>query len=421
MTKQNSFDNPNVCWPSGNSELHGLVRDLDWSQTPFGPMSTWPQCLKTVVDLLLRSPVPMALLWGADGAMIYNDGYALIAGQRHPKCLGAPVVDTWPEAADFNQNVIDASLKGDALTFKDHHFVLHRNGPPEDIWFDLNYSPVFNEHGVPMGTLAIVVETTDKIRVEDERKRLISELERSNEELSQFAHVAAHDLQSPLRMIRTYTQFVQRDLKDQLSSRTQEFMQRILEGGKRMDELIHGLLSYAQFGNGVTVSGPAAMSSIVDQALKNLETMIAESEAEVLLGDLPTVQGDEIQLVQVVQNLVGNGIKYRRPGIRPSIAINAEEDGRSWRIVVSDNGQGIRSAYQEQVFEPFKRLHGHDIPGTGMGLAVCRKIVERHGGRIWVDSEIDRGSKFSFTLPSVPVAQGLGSGSGLRARKQIAS
>ncbi len=130
------------------------IQSFDWSATDLGPMDSWPQCLKTAVDMVTGSPVPMALLWGADGIMIYNDAYARVAGTRHPKILGSPVLEAWPEVADFNRRVLEVVLAGETLSFKDKHFVLNRRGEPEDVWLNLDYSPVRDEAGEPVGVLA---------------------------------------------------------------------------------------------------------------------------------------------------------------------------------------------------------------------------------------------------------------------------
>ena len=141
-------------------EMGALVRAHDWSRTSLGPIAGWPQSLRTAVGIVLRSPVPIVMLWGADGVMVYNDAYSVLAGGRHPRLLGSNVLEGWPEVAAFNQRVMEVGLRGGTLSFRGQHLVLHRNGVPEDVWMDLDYSPILDEQDQPAGVLAIVVETT---------------------------------------------------------------------------------------------------------------------------------------------------------------------------------------------------------------------------------------------------------------------
>lgn len=151
-------------FPAGGGETGGLIKAFDWSRTSLGPIPFWPQSLKTALDLILRSPVPMVMLWGTDGIMLYNDAYSVFAAGRHPQALGTPVLQGWPEVADFNRRVMEAGLQGETLSFQDQHLVLYRNGVPEDVWMDLNYSPILDESHRPAGVLAVVVETTERVR-----------------------------------------------------------------------------------------------------------------------------------------------------------------------------------------------------------------------------------------------------------------
>jgi PAS domain S-box-containing protein len=168
-------------WPRAGGKTGALVRAFDWSTTPLGPISGWPQSLRTSVDIVLRSPVPMVMLWGADGIMIYNDAYAGFAGGRHPRLFGSKVIEGWPEVANFSRHVLDVGLRGETLSFREEHLILHRHGAPEDVWLDLDYSPILDESGRPAGVLAIVIESTERVHAEaalrgsEERLRLVAD------------------------------------------------------------------------------------------------------------------------------------------------------------------------------------------------------------------------------------------------------
>src|SRR6202035_2016398 len=227
----------------------------------------------------------------------------------------------------------------------------------------------------------------------------VEELNRSNEELGQFAYIASHDLQEPLRMVASYTQLLSRRYKGKLDADADEFIAFAVDGASRMQRLIQDLLAYSRVGTKGRELLETASEGALQQALKNLRGSIEESGAVVTHGPLPTVLADERQLIQLFQNLVGNAIKYQKPGI-PQVHISAARNGgKKWTFSVQDNGLGIDSQYFERIFGMFQRLHKRDeFAGTGIGLAICKKIVEQHGGSISVESQPGEGCSFRFVL-----------------------
>jgi signal transduction histidine kinase len=225
------------------------------------------------------------------------------------------------------------------------------------------------------------------------------DLARSNVELDQFASVVSHDLQEPLRMVTAYVQLLQTQCGGKLDKDADEFIGFAVDGAKRMQGLIDDLLVYSRVGTRGKEFTATDCNVVLARTLLNLKTAIDESGAQVTQDQLPTVPGDEFQLGQLLQNLIGNAIKYR--GQRPAeIRVECERDGEMWRFAVTDNGIGIDPEYTERIFVIFQRLHTRqEYPGTGIGLAICKKIVERHRGKIWVESEPGKGSTFYFTLP----------------------
>jgi len=229
----------------------------------------------------------------------------------------------------------------------------------------------------------------------------VEELNRSNEELGQFAYIASHDLQEPLRMVASYTQLLARRYEGRLDHDADDFIAFAVDGASRMQRLIDDLLAYSRVGTKGQDLLPTSSEQALQQALLNLRGAIDESGALVTHDPLPTVLADEMQLIQVFQNLVGNAIKYQNPGV-PKVHVAAVRNGpKKWIFSVSDNGLGIDPQYFEKIFGVFQRLHGRDeFAGTGIGLAICKKIVERHGGTISVESALGRGSTFRFELAS---------------------
>ncbi|WP_192257431.1 sensor histidine kinase [Mesorhizobium silamurunense] len=226
-----------------------------------------------------------------------------------------------------------------------------------------------------------------------------SELARSNVELERFAYVASHDLQEPLRMVASYTQLLGRRYKGRLDADADEFIHFAVDGAARMQALINDLLAYSRVSTQANAFEAIDCNVVVERALANLHAAQVENRAIIRKPELPTIVADNFQMVQLFQNLIGNAIKFRRDQI-PEVDIAARREGQEWVFSVSDNGIGIDPKYIDRLFAIFKRLHTRaEYPGTGIGLAICKKVVERHGGRIWVESELDRGSAFFFTLP----------------------
>jgi PAS domain S-box-containing protein len=242
-------------------------------------------------------------------------------------------------------------------------------------------------------------DITGRNRAQQELTLKLEELARSNADLEQFAYVASHDLQEPLRMVVSYTQLLARRYQGKLDASADEFIGFAVDGATRMQQLIQDLLSYSR----LTTRGKAPQftqaEAACNAALENLQESIRNSNAEVNVGPLPTVLADGTQLAQLFQNLIGNAIKYRKER-RPEIRVDARLKGNEWVFSVQDNGIGIEAQYFERIFQMFQRLHTRkDYSGTGIGLAVCRKIAERHGGKIWVESDPGQGSTFLFTIP----------------------
>src|SRR5579885_2057571 len=232
-------------------------------------------------------------------------------------------------------------------------------------------------------------------------QRQTEELARSNADLQQFAYVASHDLQEPLRMVISYMQIIEEEYKGKLSEEADEFINFAVDGAKRMRQLISDLLAYSRIGRGEPATlQPIDIQSVLSEVLTNLSVSIQETGAVVEAGQLPTLPADRSQMVQLFQNLIGNALKFRGTE-RPRIQVSASREGAFWKFCVSDNGIGIDPDYQDRIFVIFQRLHAKTkYPGTGIGLAICKKIVDNLGGRIWVELELGRGSSFYFTIPA---------------------
>ncbi|MTI84438.1 MAG: GHKL domain-containing protein [Firmicutes bacterium] len=256
---------------------------------------------------------------------------------------------------------------------------------------------VIEIHGKKM-LHVICRDITQYKQSEAKLKKMIDELSYSNRELEQFAYVASHDLQEPLRMVASFAQLLSKRYSGQLDSDADEFIDYIVDGATRMQSLINALLEFSRVGTRGKEFAPTDMQAVVEEVIKNLKISVQETKAQITYGELPKIMADTSQLIQLFQNLVANAIKFHGDA-PPKIHIEAYCQDKQWVISICDNGIGIEEEHLDRVFQIFQRLHKRDqYDGTGIGLAICKKIVERHGGQIWVDSAPKIGSTFYFSI-----------------------
>jgi light-regulated signal transduction histidine kinase (bacteriophytochrome) len=264
----------------------------------------------------------------------------------------------------------------------------------------LTVSPVRDASGTIVGASKVARDITERKVQEEALRAANAALTRSNADLQQFAYSASHDLQEPLRMVSTYGDLLKKRFGGKLGPSGDEYIGYTIQGALRMERLLKDLRGYMQATTmGEAPAGEIDAGGVLDKALANLEAAIVESGASITRTALPRIRIHEFQLQQLFQNLIGNSIRYRSQE-PPRIHISAELRGQEWLFSVQDNGIGIDPQYKEHIFGIFQRLHGAaEYPGTGMGLAICQRLIERAGGRIWVDSELGQGSTFFFTVP----------------------
>ena len=327
----------------------------------------------------------------------WNHGAETLYGWTKSEALGKHVHELLKTEFPRPLGVIDAAVEAEGNWRGD---LIRTCKDGRRVTVESRWSVRRDASGTPIAYLELNSDITARRRAELELQRTADELARSNAELEQFTYVASHDLQEPLRMVASYSQLLARRYKGQLDADADEFIGYAVDGAMRMQALIEDLLSYARVGSRGRPFESVDCESLVARTLADMRHSLEEVSATVQVGPLPTVQGDPVQLSQLFQNLLSNALKYRG-GQAPRIEISVVRRATEWIFCVRDNGIGIAPEYSEQIFVMFKRLHRRErYPGTGIGLAICKKIVARHGGRIWVESEPDEGAGFFFTLPA---------------------
>ncbi len=346
--------------------------------------------------LVANLPDTVVTLFDPDLRIVVAEGAQLARrGLDADAYAGLPLVETLP--AEQYAKIAPryrAALAGEPQTFD-------IETPDARVVYRVQAVPLHDEQGRLIGGMSVSRDITESRRQEREMAVRTAELERSNAELAQFAYVASHDLSEPLRMISSYLQLLRRRYHGKLDDDADAFIEYAVDGAARMRTLIEDLLAYSRAGRSERPHEPVNTARVVGEVAATLRALAHDEPPEIEWGELPTVQGDPHQLVQLFQNLIGNAVKFVAPGVRPHVAVRAEADGQAWRFTIEDNGIGIEPRHAERVFGMFQRLHSRDeFDGTGIGLAIARKVVELHGGEISAAPREQGGSCFTFTLPA---------------------
>jgi PAS domain S-box-containing protein len=325
-----------------------------------------------------------------DGTIVsWNPAAERIYGYSADEVVGKPTTMlTLPERSDEPSGILERVRRGEHV---DHYETVRRRKDGSTIKVSLTVSPINDAQGRVIGASTISRDIS-------ERKRVEQELLRSNKDLERFAYVASHDLSEPLRVIAGFVDLLARRYEGRLDEEADRFIGFIVAGVERMQALIDDILAYSRAGRAELRFTDVDTAALVDGALQDLDTRIAERGTRVEVGELPTIRAEPAQLRQVFQNLIDNAVKFA-DAERPRVQVAATRELYYWRFDVEDNGSGVDPRHAERIFEMFQRLHGRDVLGTGIGLAIVKRIVERHDGRIWVEQATAGGSVFSFTIP----------------------
>jgi PAS domain S-box-containing protein len=351
------------------------------------------------------SPIGIAVIDNDGSVRMVNEYAAEIIGLSEERLEGLDYDDPMFEATDSEGDPLEGGMVEKILTTGKAMEDVERRITRTDgqrIWLSINGAPLRDSSGDVVAAILAFEDITDRKQLESELKETIECLEVSNERLEQFAYAASHDLQEPLRMVSSYLQLLERRYADSLDEDAHEFIEFAVDGADRMRTMIDSLLEYSRVNQGNPLE-PADANAVLEGVLDDLQLRTEETDVTVSADDLPTVTADPDQLAQVFRNLISNALKYSGDE-PPEVHIDAERTGDAWRFSVVDNGVGIAPEYRDRIFNVFEQLHHSDDPSenqaSGIGLAVCERIVERHDGEIWVESEPGQASTFYFTIPT---------------------
>jgi PAS domain S-box-containing protein len=376
-----------------NQELQATIEELMQSEAMLRETS---QYLEKLIGYA-NAPI---IVWNSRNEITrFNRAAEILTGFPSSAMIGKSIETLFPEDRGENNklSVIRSTIHEHSSETVEIPILNQKGEVRTVLW---NFAVITETDGTIRSTIAQGQDITDRKNAENRLQEYTENLKRSNEDLERFAYIASHDLQEPLRNVVSFSQLLSKRYTGKLDPDANEFIGYIVEGGKRMQALVSDLLEYSRVNTRAVPFAPVESEDVVDRVMQNLFFSIQESSATIETGSLPAVLADVAQLGMVFQNLIANAIKFRSEE-PPYIQISAERSGMMWKFAVRDNGIGIDPNFHARIFEIFQRLHTRDkYPGTGVGLAIVKRIIERHGGKIWVESEVGRGSTFYFTLPA---------------------
>jgi len=368
-----------------------ILRDITERQRAQSHVMRLAAIVESCDDAILSTDLNGTIItWNQAAEHLY--GYAATDVVGQPTSVITPA-----NKLEESDHLFEEIAQGRRVT---HHETVRRRKDGSLVQVSLNIAPIKDAEGRIVGVSKIAHDITERKRAEAALHQRAEELARSNRDLEQFAYVASHDLQEPLRMVTAYTQLLAERYQGKLDANADKCIAYASEGALRMQALIRDLLAFSRAGRNDANDGAVDCNVVIEEVLLNLRPAIQESGAQISCGDLPVVCAARAPLAQVFQNLIGNAIKFRKKGAAPQIRVNVERNGLFWLFTVVDDGIGIAQEHTETIFAVFQRVHTRtEYAGNGIGLAICRKVVERYGGKIWVESNLGQGSTFRFTFP----------------------
>lgn len=380
-----------VHWLPGGGAMGEMIRSMPWSTTPLGELEEWPQCLRTALGICLGIPEPCCVAWGVHRMQLYNDPYARLCG-CHPDAMGEDFAESWPEAWPKIRASFDRAFGGEPSLIEKQQVLVERDGVREDDVLSFSFVPVRDEYADVRGVLISLIDpSADALRLE---------LSRARSDIDAYSYTISHDFRAPLRTMESMTRIVTTDYAPQLPADALRLLNHILTGAGKLGDRADALLHVIRLSQQPLSRRRVDVAALVNKSIAELRDTFADRRIDVVIEDLPAAEGDPELLRLVFTNILSNAFKFTRNTEHARIEIGSRPQQHQNVYYVRDSGAGFDMKYASRLFGFFQRLHSEgEFEGIGMGLALVRRLIERHGGTIWAEARKGEGATFFFTLP----------------------
>jgi signal transduction histidine kinase len=380
-------------WLSGGGVMGELIRAKDWSASSLGPMEQWPMGLRTALGICVEFPTPCCIVWGRERAQLYNDRYAQLAVARHEAALGEDFVRSWSEVWSVMHACFDSTARGEPSRVENQHVWFERDGAREKLAVTFSFLPLRGESGAIDGLMVTLLEPNDG--------SLREQLSRAEADRAEYGHVISHDFRSPLRTLEQMSRIVLTDHAEQLPAGATGLLNHIATGAAKLATRADALSRVESLSHQAMHRQAVDVHALTEKVVHELRSAMPERQIDIDVGELPPVEADPELLKIVMNHLLANAFKFTRNVQRARVEVSGRRQGHHNVYCIRDNGAGFDPKYAARLFGFFQRLHTEtEFEGHGVGLALVKRLVERHGGTIWAEAEKGRGAEFRFTLPA---------------------
>lgn len=378
---------------SGGGVMGELIKSKDWAGSPLGPIERWPSSLRTALGICLAFPAPACIAWGRDRAQLYNDGYSQLAVIRHSPALGVDFAHTWAEAWSTLHGCFERASRGESARLEDQLVSFEREDGHEDATLTFSFVPVHEESGAIGGVMLTLLEPSSA--------RLREELARIQSDVAQYGNVISHDFRAPLRTLEQISTMIVSNHGQEMPAGAMSLLNHVSSGASKLAQRAEAMTRMDVLARHPLHRQQVDVAAMVNKIVEEQRRAAADRQVEVVIGELPAAEADYELLRLVLSCLLSNAFKFTRKSSQARVEVSGRRQGHHIVYTVKDNGAGFDPKYARRLFGFFQRMHTEaEFEGLGMGLALAKRLIERHGGTIWLEAEKDRGVEVRFTLPA---------------------
>lgn len=380
-------------WLSGSGVMNELIRTKDWTGSALGDIEKWPSSLRTALSICLAFPAPACIAWGGDRAQLYNDAYSQLALIDHSAALGVDFAHSWSQAWQTMRGCFERAIRGEAATLEDQQVSFDRQEGREDATVTFSFVPIRDEAGGPVGVMITLLEPSST--------RLREELARTQVDLVQYGNVISHDFRAPLRTLEQIANMIVTNHAAEMPAGAMGLLNHVSTGAAKLSQRAEILTRMDVLGRHPLHRQHVDVASMTNRVIEEQRKAAGDRQVEVVVGELPAAEADFELLRLVMSSLLSNAFKFTRNVQHARIEVSGRRQGHHIVYAIKDNGAGFDPRYARRLFGLFQRMHTEaEYEGLGMGLALAKRLIERHGGTIWLEAEKDRGAEARFTLPA---------------------